>query len=190
MRSRVIAAAALATLLAAGAAHATTFVAADFSQLVLEADAIAHGRVVALRAQWAPGTRREIETIVTLHVSNWLKGGMGDTVDVRVPGGEVGAYRSVFVGAPVFREGDEVVLMLRGNPPALPHVLGLSQGAFRVTSVPGGEARVVTPPIVMAQDPAARVVRGDPTRRPIGVEAFGEEVRQILASPAAARVRR
>jgi hypothetical protein len=182
--------AALAALIAPATAQATTFAAVEFTQLVLEANAIAHGRVVARRAQWAPGTRREIETIVTLHVSEWLKGGPGDTVEIRVPGGEVGAYRSVFVGAPVFREGDEVVLMLRGMPPALPHVLGLSQGAFRVTSVAGSETRVVTPPLVMAQDPAARVVRGDPTRRPISVEAFGEEVRRILASPAAPRGRR
>jgi hypothetical protein len=39
----------------------------------------------------------------------------------------MGRYRSVTIGAPSFHEGEEVVLFLGAQPPALPFVLGLGQ---------------------------------------------------------------
>jgi hypothetical protein len=46
--------------------------------------------------------RRAIETVVTLDVEAWLKGSLGRTVQFVVPGGALGRYRSIFVGAPQF----------------------------------------------------------------------------------------
>jgi hypothetical protein len=38
----------------------------------------------------------------------------------RVPGGQVGRYRRVLIGAPEFSEGEEVVLFLKGRAPGVP----------------------------------------------------------------------
>ena len=64
--------------------------------------------------------------------AEYLKGNLGEHVTVRVPGGQIGRYRTVFVGAPEFREGDEVVLFLKQAGRSDPYIIGLSQGAFRV----------------------------------------------------------
>ena len=90
---------------------------------------------------------------------------------------EVGRYRRVLVGAPEFVEGDEVVVFLEGRPPLLPSVFGLSQGVYRVTR--DAAARVmVMPPRMAASD--GRVVRGDPARVPLSMDAFAREVTAAL----------
>jgi hypothetical protein len=118
-----------------------------------------------------------------------MKGDLGTHITFRVPGGQVGRYRTIFVGAPQFREGSEAVLFLEAGRASLPHVIGLSQGAFRVAPDARTGRRMVTTPIVMGRIDAApqRVVRGDPARRPLPIEAFREAVRQVLASQGAAK---
>src|SRR5207249_10664339 len=80
-------------------AQATVLVGADLGELSRDAIAIARGRVVAVDARWAEG-RRTIVTIVTLDVERYLKGSLGDSLEFRVPGGELGRLRRVVVGAP------------------------------------------------------------------------------------------
>jgi len=179
-RNPVIATVAAVVLAAAAPALATVLVPADFNELAREALTIVHGRVVDVRSQWTDG-RRRIETVVTLQVHAALKGQPGDTVSVLVPGGEMGRYRSVMIGAPRFRAGEEVVLFLGGRAPALPHLLGMGQGVYRVVREPGTGRAVVTPPALVAAAPG-RVVRGDAGRRAIGIEEFGEQVKQALGT--------
>ena len=163
---------------------ATVLLPIEFRELVEVSSAIVHGRVTDVRTQWVDG-RRSIETFVTVAADEYLKGGSGDSVTIRVPGGQLGRYRTIFVGAPEFREGDEVVLFLRAYGGRL-SIVGLSQGAFRV--VPDGAGRrVVTSPVVMARsgtDPEP-VLRGDVTRRPLAVDAFRDLVRRVVAEGAA-----
>jgi hypothetical protein len=86
----------------------------------------------------------------------------------------------VLVGAPEFERGDEVVLFLQGRAPQLPVLFGLSQGVYRVTR-DAGPRPLVTPPAVLARGPgSARVVRGDPARVAMPVDAFAREVRAVL----------
>ena len=96
---------------------------------------------------------------------------------VLVPGGQVGRYERMVVGAPRFGRGDEVVVFLAGRPPALPSIFGLSQGVYRVTRDAGARVMVM-PPRIAASD--GRVVRGDPARVPLPIEAFAREVRAAL----------
>ena len=109
----------------------------------------------------------------------WLKGDLGATVRFRVPGGRLGRYRSLVVGAPKFEAGQQVVVFLGATPPSLPYVLGLSQGVFRVAQ--GAAGAVVTPPAVMpVSDGTRRVTRGDLSRRPLAarrVRAAGTRAR-------------
>lgn len=167
----------------AGPAHATVLVPADFAELVREAQVVVHGRIVDVTGVWAEG-RRRVDTIVTLRAIEYFKGDFGPTVTFRVPGGALGRYRSIVVGAPAFEVGEEVVLMLGARGPAMPYVLGLNQGVFRVvTAPPAGSKQVVPPPLVPGAN-AGRLRRGDPGRRPVSLESFGAQVREA-ARPAA-----
>jgi hypothetical protein len=154
---------------------ATVVIPASFEEMVAGSELVVHGRVRAVRGQSTDG-RRSIESLVTVDVTSTIKGEPSATVTFRVPGGEVGRYRVVMVGAPVFEEGDEVVVFLDGRPPSMPMPFGLHQGVYRV-SRQGGAPRVG--PLVPAE--AGRVVRGDPARRPVPLDDFAAAIRQAVA---------
>jgi hypothetical protein len=158
------------------AASAMVVVPAEFSEMVTASDLVVHGRVVGIRPQIV-GDRRTIETVITVAVVDALKGQPGETVYFRVPGGQVGRYRRLMVGAPEFAEGEEVVLFLKGRPPVVPFPFGLTQGVYRVVRGAAGQS-LVTPPAVSAAP--GRVVRGDPSRRPVDLSVFARNVRAIV----------
>jgi len=160
-------------------ADATVLVGADLGELAHDAVAIARGRVVAVDPQWTDG-RQSIETIVTLDVETYLKGSLGSSVQFRVPGGVLGRYRSVVVGAPTFEVNDRVVVFLGARGPMVPYVVGFSQGVYRV--VPGSSGWVVTPPAMLPVAVRTKVVRGDTTRRPLPLGDFEQRVRALAGA--------
>src|SRR3954466_10584030 len=163
----------------AASVRATTLVPADLGELSGDAQAIVRGRVVALDAQWTED-RGTIETIVTLDVESYLKGGLGATVRFRVPGGTLGRFRSIVVGAPEFVVDQRVLVFLGAQGPAVPHVLGLSQGVFRLARAADDSGWLVTSPVLMpAAGTAIRVVRGDPARRAVPLGDFEQAVRSL-----------
>ena len=170
--------AALAVLLPA-VTHATVEVPVEFGEMVQGSQLVVYGRVVEVRGQQT-GDRRSIETIVTVAVAQALKGQPGETVSFRLPGGEFGRYRRVIVGVPRFTSGDDVVVFLRGVAPSLPTVFGLSQGVYRVARTADGRAVVAPAPLTAPAAGAERVVRGDPARQPLALDAFAREVRARL----------
>jgi len=147
---------------------------ADFDQMLASSQLVVHGRVVDTQAYETAG-RRTIETRVSLQVIDPLKGDSGDRVFFRVPGGQVGRYRRIMVGVPVFRPGDEVVVFLRGQMPALPMPFGITQGVYRVTRAADGSA-VVTPPVTLIE---GRIQRGVAGRRPSDLASFVALVRSL-----------
>ena len=163
-------------------ALATVLVPGDLGDLARGAAAIVRGRVVDVRPEWADG-RRRVETIVTLEVAESYKGDLAGQVTFAVPGGVMGRYRSVMVGAPSFQQGEEVVLFLGARPPSLPYVLGLGQGVFRVLRDARTGQAVVTPPALLA-DPfqGVQVVRGDPSRRAAALDEFSATLRAAISS--------
>lgn len=159
--------------------HATTIVPADVSELARDARAIVRGRVVSVDGQWTED-RRTIETIVTLEVENYLKGSLGSTVRFRVPGGDLGRYRSVVVGAPQFAVDEHVVVFLGAIGPMVPFVVGFNQGVFRVVRVAGSADWTVTPPPIMPSTAGAvPLVRGDASRKPTPLADFESRVRTL-----------
>jgi hypothetical protein len=171
-------------LLMAGGAptRATTLISMDLPELVSDARTIAYGRVIDTRAAVVAGCT---ETVITLDASTYLKGEGGRVLLFRVPGGQIGRYRTVVVGAPVLREGDEVIAFLSGTGPQLPTVVGFSQGVLRVYRNSGGVSPVVLAPPTPRGDRAERVVRGDGARRLVPLSTFVEEVRALdLGDPA------
>ena len=176
----------LTALAALAPVHATVIVPAEFGEVVAGSALIAHGRVIDVQAEWADG-RRRIDSVVTVNVLSWFKGGNASTLSFDVPGGEIGRYRHVLVGAPVFKRGDEAFLFLKEEGSPLPYVFGLNQGVFRVRADERG-VRMVTSPALLAQGVEPEIVRrGAVNRRPEALDAFGTRIRSVLAARAGAR---
>jgi hypothetical protein len=174
-------------LLCAHELRATVLVPADFREIVAGSQIIVYGRVADVRPEWSDDHRR-IDTIVTLAAGSYLKGGPGATVTFRVPGGQIGRYRNVMVGAPAFTAGEEAVLFLSASGPSIAHVFGLSQGVFRVRVDTRTGRRLVIPPVLMSQgDGPQTVTRGDRARRQLALDAFADTVRAAMAQPGAGR---
>ena len=125
--------------------------------------------------------RRRIESWVTVTVERYFKGDLGETITFRTPGGTFGAYRTVVVGAPVLAEGDDVVLFLGARAPAVPYVIGLNQGVFRVVRQQISGQRFVVPPLLRLRgSESGRLVRGDSSRRPVPLDTFGSRLRTLV----------
>jgi len=186
MRRLLPALAALMVLTLSAAVRATVLLPAEFREIVGDSQIIAYGRVLEAVPELSED-RKRIETIVTFEVETYLKGGPGDTLTFRVPGGQVGRYRSITVGAPVFETGTEAVLFLRRRDGGLPYVFGLNQGVFRVQRDERTARRMVMPPLVARRETAERVTRGAVSRQPMALEAFGAEVRAVMTELARAR---
>jgi hypothetical protein len=160
-------------------AHATVLVPADLSDLSHEAVAIARGRIAAVEPQWKEG-RKGIETLVTLQTEIYLKGSLGTVVQFRVPGGTLGRFSSVVVGAPQFTVGQRVILFLGSRGPTIPYVLGLSQGVFRLVQSVQGDWVVTPTPIAATAD--GPIVRGTVGLRPASLSDFERLVRTLAGT--------
>ncbi len=166
----------LMTLVLARSAGATVLVPMDLGELSRDARTIARGRVVAVDARWTDD-RRTIETIVTLEPDAVLKGQPGPLVRFRVPGGLLGRFRNVVVGAPQFAVGQQVIVFLGATGPMVPFVLGLNQGVYRVARMDPGAWMVMPPPILPS---TGRIVRGAPGREPAPLAEFERSVRSLV----------
>ena len=160
--------------------NATVLVPAEFREIVAGSQLIVHGRVADVRPEWT-ADRRRINSLVTIEVRAYLKGGPGERVTIRVPGGQIGRYTSVTVGAPSFRPGDEAVFFLTARGPSVASVFGMSQGIFRVRVEARTGRRLVVPPALMARGLAPeRVARGAVDRRSVELDAFASRVREAM----------
>jgi hypothetical protein len=173
----------VASVLVTSVASATVLVPAEFAEIVGGSEIIAYARVIDVRAEWADG-RRWIDTVVTAEVVSSIKGGAEDTIAFKVPGGTLGRYRSVMVGAPVFARGDEAVLFLKTRGDELPGVFGLNQGVFRVRVDRQTGQRIVIPPLMASGsgDAVQPLRRGAIDRKPLPLEAFGARVRETMVA--------
>jgi hypothetical protein len=175
-----------ACVLVTSVASATVLVPAEFTEIVGGSQIIAHARIVDVRPEWADG-RRWVDTVVTADVLSFFKGGSAsvETITFKVPGGRLGRYRSVVVGAPVFARGEEAILFLKHRGDELPDIFGLNQGVYRIRlDAVSGQKMVVPPPVMKLDDrpEPQRVTRGALDRRPLGFDAFGARVRDVMAA--------
>jgi hypothetical protein len=172
-------------------ASATVLIPADFREIVAGSDIIAHVRIVDVRPELVDG-RARVESIVTADVLSHFKGGSERTIEFRVPGGQLGRYATVMVGAPVFARGQEAVLFLVARGRDLPTVFGLSQGVFRIRfDRVTGQRFVDQPPLMSASDRAEVLKRGAVERKPLAINVFGARVQEVLtAAPRAEGPRR
>lgn len=169
-------------------AGATVVIPAEFREIVNGSDIIAYGRVVET-VSVESADRARVDTQVTFEVGTYLKGAAAARVVFTVPGGTVGRYRSVMVGAPRFAPGDEAVVFLTREADGRTAIYGFNQGVFRVR-LDEASRRVVVPAALMARGSAPEtVVRGAAGRGPLGLEAFGAQVQTVIAEKAAGAAR-
>ena len=171
----------LGVALCAQAIHATVIIPAEFREVVDGSVLIAYGRVIDVHPEWADG-RRRIDSIVTVDVMSWFKGGNESTLSFVVPGGEIGRYRQVMIGAPVFKPGDEAFLFLKSQGTGMPYVFGLNQGVFRVNVDQRGVRKVVSPLLLASGTDPEIIRRGAVNRQPLALDAFGEQIRTAIAA--------
>ncbi|MEO8216921.1 MAG: hypothetical protein ABI718_07555 [Acidobacteriota bacterium] len=101
-----------------------------FDDKVDQADSIILGRCVATRSGYDP-THRWILTTATFQVEKSIKGSVGQTTEVVVPGGTVDGIHQETVGVPSFNAGDERVLFVKRGKLG-PSVLYYGQGDYTV----------------------------------------------------------
>jgi len=159
---------------------ATVTVPKDFRQVVQDATLIVRGRVTDVRA--AVVTDKRVDSFATIAVESTLKGEPAQFVSVRVPGGRIGRYRYVMVGAPTLRANERAVFFLVRDSDGAWRPVGLSSGIVAVGDLtPGGRA-VVRPPVVAGRTASVGpVIRGDVRRGPMPIEEFESLVRLIVA---------
>jgi hypothetical protein len=179
MRSHCRTALVLLALLAGGVVlDATVVVPMDLRELVSQATVIAYGRVTGVRSVVV---NDRTESVVTLGAPFYVKGSGGREVQFRVPGGRIGRYRTIVLGAPDPQAGDEVVVFLTGDGPVAT-LLGFSQGLLKVARPSDGAVPMVLAPPVSRDAIAQRVVRGSGVPRFVPLASFVEDVRGLMTS--------
>ncbi len=170
--------------------RATLVVPAEFREVVADAGLIVRGRVTDLRAVTVPN--RGVDTIATVSVEGVIKGQTDAFVSIRVPGGEIGRYRFVMVGAPTFRTGERAVFFLKRGADGTWRPVGLTQGVYRMQPDPVSGLPVVPPPLVAGRNSprTGPAVRGDPRRRLMPIAEFESLVRLVMLSPVGTAVPR
>ena len=170
-------------VLTQGALGASTFLSAEFREVVSEAATVVRGRVTDVRAmRTAAG---EVESVVTIGVDAVLKGSADAFVSMRIPGGVIGRYRTVMTAAPVMRVGQQAVFFLKRASGNAYWPVGLSQGIYRVTMSTTGAPTVASPVLAgTTTNTTGLVVRGDPRRKALPLGEFESLVRFVVAGGA------
>ena len=144
---------------------------ATLEELASEADIVVHARVAHIDIRQAPGTLR-VERLVALDVLRGLKGSPDAQLQLVLPGGTLGRYRTVVPGVPDVVEGEELVLFLRTSTVEVPRILGLSQGLLRVrVDAVTGQRLVAAPAGAGVDGPIARGAAGRGPQPLANVEA-------------------
>ena len=193
---RLLVTALVGLILTAGTLFASTFLSAEFREVVSEASTIVRGRVTDVRAVRAPAGN--VESVVTIAVEASLKGSTESFVAMRIPGGTIGRYRTVMVGAPVMRVGEQAVFFLKRGPGNSLWPVGLGQGIYRVSFSAGASAAggtgaggtggggstvpMVHAPVLpgVTTNAVGAVVRGDARRKSLPLTEFESLVRLLL----------
>lgn len=156
-------------------AVASVVVPMSLDELARDAAAIVDAQVVAVHVTADTG---RIERVVSLRVIERWKGAADDVIHVRLPGGTLGRTRTLVTGVPDLDEGGRFVLFLDRGPAGAYRVLGLHQGAWRVSASPRDGALSVGPaPVGDAR--AGLVRRGDGTRRSRRLDVFRHDVQAL-----------
>lgn len=134
--------------------------------MIGKSTAIVRGRVAGSRAELHKSI---VYTHFTVQVVERYKGAESGTIDVVVPGGQVGGVRQRLAGTPNLTVGAEYVLFLWKGRNQLNQVIGLSQGVFNMAKDASGQW-------VLSRDPVDATL----VDRRTGLEVSDQPVRMSL----------
>jgi hypothetical protein len=100
-------------------------------ELAKQADVVAVGKVTSMKSEWNSDKTR-IYTRVTIGVDEYLKGGSGGSIEVLVPGGEIGRVGELYTHMPKFKKDEDVVLFAEKDKKGRYRVAGGSEGKYNV----------------------------------------------------------
>jgi hypothetical protein len=100
-------------------------------ELAKQADVVAVGKVTSMKSEWNSDKTR-IYTRVTIGVDEYLKGGSGGSIDVLVPGGEIGRVGELYTHMPKFKKDEDVVVFAEKDRQGRYRVAGGSEGKYNV----------------------------------------------------------
>ncbi|BCS32753.1 hypothetical protein TBR22_A19750 [Luteitalea sp. TBR-22] len=151
---------------------ASVVVPLTLAQLVEAADLIVDGTIEDVRVVAGPdGAERMV--LVRGAAAAW-KGEVDGPVYVRLAGGRLGTTETRVPGVPAVADGERYAWFLVAHPRGGYSVVGLYQGALRVTAGPDGGLRVLAPATTAGP-------RGDVARLPRPIEEIEAQVRTLLA---------
>jgi hypothetical protein len=162
-------------------AFATTMVPLDLRALTSRADRVVLGTVESQTSRWTDD-HNAIYTEVTVRVARVYKGQLkaGDAVVVRREGGSVDGIGMRVHGAAEFAVGEEVLVFVEVRG-AASWVVGMSQGKWRVETMPDGRRQVLpsTAGMHFVGDAQAQARAFEPRV----LEDFESELRSVMATP-------
>jgi hypothetical protein len=132
------------TIVFGALASATTLQQLSLADMISKSTAIVHAKATGSYTAVRNGN---IYTYYQFQVSQTFKpaGPATQPLQVAVPGGAAQGVLQSVPGAPTISIGVDYVLFLWTSPRGLTQVIGLSQGLFRMTSDPAGNAIIVRP---------------------------------------------
>lgn len=138
----------------------------------LSFDEMVNRSTAIVRATVGPGSGRQHGALVYTHhrltvLESW-KGNPATSLEVVVPGGQVGRLQHSVAGAPVLTPGSELVLFLWTSRSGITHVIGLSQGVFQLErSADGTQILNRAPVSATLVAPSGRPVHDDGMTMPM-----------------------
>ena len=155
--------------------------ATDAAGLVGPSDVIVTGTCTNLESLWI-NDGRNLVTLATINVSDVLKGSVGSTITVVLPGG-TDANRRIpvamsYPGAPTIGSDEEVFLFLTHEEQVADAyaVVGFAQGKFSIVTDDQGEKLVSRDRVEVNPQSGTGVVRG--TRTMVPLNKFKEDVKR------------
>lgn len=135
----------LVPVLAAADCLATVVVPMTLEQVADRTAVATTAKIVRVDAYWT-GTPRRIESRVTIHVDEVLKGDTSlaqSEITFTSPGGRIGSLQYRIAGAPEWVPGERWILLLQDEYKTHP-VVGIWHGAFKIVNHDDGSAGVET----------------------------------------------
>jgi len=167
----------LLTVLATGAALASTAVRLDTPALVAASTDVVDGNVVSSSSVWT-GDHRRIVTHVVVEVRDTWKGTAAGRITVVQPGGERDGIGQRVSGVAPLSSGERVVLFLERTGP-YHRVVGLAQGVYRVVPVEGSSELRAVPASLEGLELVSPPGHEPAVRTPISLSALRTSVQAV-----------
>jgi hypothetical protein len=169
-----------AVALAGSTLAANIVVPTEFREIVNDSGLIVRGVVTDVRGVIA--ATGGIDSVATVAVEAVLKGEEDRFVSVRVPGGQLGRYRQIYLGMPRLRVGQHAVFFLGRGSDGFWRPTGMTMGVYALRADATTGRAIVNPPLLAgATAPVGRVLRGDIRRTALPVQEFESIVRLVVA---------